>query len=137
MRKLTNHVSLSHVCLTAPNITLHSQVHDKLERLAAGLHSPGALASAAASAAATPRSSFDARSLSSGRARSEHAEARARPEDQYEILCNDVVLPLDMTLAAVRQFVWRQSAELVMHYRRKRVLTPGSVASGHGVVPAR
>lgn len=60
-----------------------------------------------------------------------------RPEDQYEILCNDVVLPLDMTLAAVRQFVWRQSAELVMHYRRKRALSPGSVYSGHGAGPAR
>ncbi|EIW53101.1 uncharacterized protein TRAVEDRAFT_32004 [Trametes versicolor FP-101664 SS1] len=119
VRKLTNHV------------------HDKLERLAAGLHSPGVPTSASASAAATPRSSFDARSLSSGRARSEHAEARVRPEDQYEILCNDVVLPLDMTLAAVRQFVWRQSAELVMHYRRKRALSPGSVYSGHGAVPAR
>ncbi|CAK5274050.1 unnamed protein product [Mycena citricolor] len=28
---------------------------------------------------------------------------RARPEDSYEILCNDVVLPMDMTIAAVRQ----------------------------------
>ncbi|KAH8113149.1 hypothetical protein DFH11DRAFT_1510830 [Phellopilus nigrolimitatus] len=45
-----------------------------------------------------------------------------RAEDAYEILCNDQVLPLEMTLAAVRQFVWRQSSELVMHYRRK----PGS-----------
>lgn len=42
-----------------------------------------------------------------------------RAEDVYEILCNDQVLPLEMTLAAVRQFVWRQSGELVMHYRRK------------------
>jgi hypothetical protein len=41
--------------------------------------------------------------------------------EEYEILCNEVVLPLTMTLAAVRQFVWKQSSELVMHYRRKRV----------------
>ena len=46
--------------------------------------------------------------------------ARPRPDETWEILCNDVVLPLDMTLAAVRQFVWRQAAELTMHYRRKR-----------------
>ncbi|KAH7906675.1 hypothetical protein BJ138DRAFT_1162084, partial [Hygrophoropsis aurantiaca] len=44
---------------------------------------------------------------------------RARAEDMYEILCNDSVLSLDMTLAAVRQFFWRQSAELIMHYRLK------------------
>ncbi|KAF8880654.1 hypothetical protein BD779DRAFT_1675814 [Infundibulicybe gibba] len=44
---------------------------------------------------------------------------RPRAEDVYEVLCNDVLLPLDMTLAAVRQYVWKQSTELVMHYRRK------------------
>jgi WD repeat-containing protein 48 len=43
-----------------------------------------------------------------------------RAEDLYEILCNDLVLPYDMTLAAIRQFVWKQSSELVMHYRRKQ-----------------
>jgi Domain of unknown function (DUF3337) len=52
-------------------------------------------------------------SISSEKPRSSNAE------DMYEILCNDIVLPLDMTLAAVRQFVWRQSSELTMHYRRK------------------
>ena len=47
-----------------------------------------------------------------------------KAEDLYQILCNDVVLPLDMTLAAVRQFIWRQSTELIMYYRRKAVLPP-------------
>lgn len=41
-----------------------------------------------------------------------------RAEDVYEILCNDVVMPLSITLAAIRQYVWKQSSELVMHYRR-------------------
>jgi WD repeat-containing protein 48 len=41
-----------------------------------------------------------------------------RAEDVYEILCNDVVMPLGMSLAAIRQYVWKQAAELVMHYRR-------------------
>ncbi|KAJ7091399.1 hypothetical protein B0H15DRAFT_835950 [Mycena belliarum] len=45
---------------------------------------------------------------------------RPRAEDLYEILCNDVVLPLDMSIGAVRQYVWRQSAELTMCYRRNR-----------------
>lgn len=30
-----------------------------------------------------------------------------------------MVLPLDMTLAAVKQYIWRQAAELTMYYRRK------------------
>lgn len=39
--------------------------------------------------------------------------------DGFEILCNDVLLPNNMTLAAVRHYVWRQAGELVMQYRRK------------------
>ncbi|KAG1750625.1 uncharacterized protein EDB91DRAFT_1108492 [Suillus paluster] len=50
---------------------------------------------------------------------SQHSQDRARGEDLYEILCNDSVLPLDMTLAAVRHYFWRQAGELVMHYRSK------------------
>ncbi|KAI6022697.1 hypothetical protein EDC04DRAFT_2935218 [Pisolithus marmoratus] len=42
---------------------------------------------------------------------------RARAEEIYEILCSDLVVPLDMTLGAVRHYFWRQSSELVMHYR--------------------
>jgi WD repeat-containing protein 48 len=50
-------------------------------------------------------------------------------EDLYEILCNDVVLPLDMTLAAVHQFVWKQAATLILHYR-KRIVTPTTTGRG-------
>ncbi|KAF9476316.1 WD40 repeat-like protein [Pholiota conissans] len=46
---------------------------------------------------------------------------RPRAEDEYEILCSDTLLPLGMSLAAVRQHVWKQSIELVLHYRRKRI----------------
>ncbi|KAH9931751.1 hypothetical protein B0H21DRAFT_699788 [Amylocystis lapponica] len=86
---------------------LTSHVQDKLDKLA-GSHAP--------TSPNTPRSSLDTRSLSSARSRD---ETRPRAEDLYEILCNDVVLPLDMTLAAVRQYVWRQSVELSMYYRRR------------------
>ncbi|KAJ7612520.1 hypothetical protein DFH06DRAFT_151329 [Mycena polygramma] len=48
---------------------------------------------------------------------------RPRAEDMYEILCNDVVLPLDMSIGAIRQYVWRQSTELTMCYRRNREMT--------------
>ncbi|KAG9029580.1 hypothetical protein FS837_003512, partial [Tulasnella sp. UAMH 9824] len=47
-----------------------------------------------------------------------------KPEDMYELLCNDTVLPLTMTIGAVRHYVWRQSGELMMYYRRKN--PPGS-----------
>ncbi|OCH87028.1 hypothetical protein OBBRIDRAFT_736896 [Obba rivulosa] len=96
VRKLTNHVQ------------------DKLDKIAGSHTSPS-----------TPRTSSDSRSLSSG-AKSRESELRPRAEDVYEILCNDMVLPLDMTLAAVRQFIWRQSGELSMYYRRK---TPAVASS--------
>lgn len=71
----------------------------------------------------TPRSSFETRGLPPMYAVSmpkpSLAVPKPRAEDVYEILCNDAVLPLDMTLAAVRQFIWRSAGELVMHYRRK------------------
>ncbi|CCL98378.1 uncharacterized protein FIBRA_00373 [Fibroporia radiculosa] len=93
--------------LRVRKLTIH--VQDKLDKLTGsrGPTSPN-----------TPRSSFDSRSMSSA-GRGREPEVRPRAEDLYEIVCNDVVLPLDMTLAAVRQFVWRQSAELSMYYRRK------------------
>lgn len=44
----------------------------------------------------------------------------AAPDERYvEILCNDVALDPEMSLATVRDFIWkRHSAELVLHYRR-------------------
>ena len=91
------------------------------------------VASSATSPRTYPRSSADthrtasssspanAAATTAARARdADGGHARPRPDETWEILCNDVVLPLDMTLAAVRQFVWRQAAELTMHYRRKR-----------------
>jgi len=50
-----------------------------------------------------------------------------RPDEFWEIVCNDTVLPPNMTLAVVRQHVWRQSGEVVLHYRRKR---PGAYGKG-------
>jgi len=45
--------------------------------------------------------------------------SKKHPEEIYEILCNDMLLPWYMTLAAVKQFIWRQAAgELVLQYRR-------------------
>ncbi|KAF9466659.1 hypothetical protein BDZ94DRAFT_1186716 [Collybia nuda] len=51
-------------------------------------------------------------------ATSSDSKPHRRAEDEYEILCNEVLLPLSMSLAAVRQYVWKQGVELTMHYRR-------------------
>ena len=58
----------------------------------------------------------------------EGRKAEKKAEDLFEILCNDQILPIDMTLAAVRQFVWRQASELVLHYRRKAGTIPSSAS---------
>ncbi|KAG9001017.1 hypothetical protein FRB90_011691, partial [Tulasnella sp. 427] len=52
-----------------------------------------------------------------------------KPEELYELLCNDTVLPLTMTIGAVRHYVWRQSGELLMYYRRKNPSVPQSSKS--------
>jgi len=72
----------------------------------------------------TPRSSFDVKKPTPSNSSVRSSQSSARAEDVYQILCNDTVLSLDMTLAAVRQFVWRQSTELMMYYRRKDVIMP-------------
>ncbi|KAG7093948.1 hypothetical protein E1B28_007581 [Marasmius oreades] len=64
----------------------------------------------------SPRTSIDSNAHTS-------TKSRAAAENMYEILCNEVVLPLDMTLAAVRQYVWKQAGELTMHYRLKEMRT--------------
>ena len=76
---------------------------------------PGPTGLAPASHPASPRSSSE-QILSSP---STAAERHHRAAGEFEILCNDVVLPNNMTLAAVRHYVWRQGNELTMHYRRK------------------
>lgn len=113
--------------LRVMKILLH--VQDKLERIQAH-------AASGESRAPSARSSVDSQAHHHlGSQQSHHRQSslapnspggskpasRPRAEDMYEILCNEAVLPLSMTLLAVRQFVWRQSAELVMYYRRKSV----------------
>ncbi|THH15451.1 hypothetical protein EW146_g5015 [Bondarzewia mesenterica] len=100
--------------LRVRKLTYH--VQDKIDKMS------GNLSTATASPRASPRSSVDTHRTGSSAAVGTRSDGhgRTRPEETWEILCNDVVLPLDMTLAAVRQFIWRQSAELTMHYRRRR-----------------
>jgi WD repeat-containing protein 48 len=116
VRKLLNHVRM-HCFLLTPTLT-SPQVQDKLEKMSqTPPHSPhNALPTGQTprhTPKSTPRSSWGS-----------HHGAKPKAEDLYEILCHDAVLPLDMTLAAVRQFVWRSSDELELHYRRKSPVLP-------------
>ncbi|THH05585.1 hypothetical protein EW145_g4683 [Phellinidium pouzarii] len=123
VRKLTNHVQdkLDKNLQSKPSSPRSSS--DIANTHARGSSSPAsAPSSLPTSRASTPRLSSNLSLQGHGHG----APALPRAEDTYEILCNDHVLPLDMTLAAVRQFVWRSASELIMHYRRK----PRSSSSG-------
>ncbi|CDU22947.1 uncharacterized protein SPSC_01577 [Sporisorium scitamineum] len=43
------------------------------------------------------------------------------PQDMIEILCNDVVLPLNVTLAQCQRFFWRSSGDIRLEYRMKKL----------------
>ncbi|KAE9411423.1 WD40 repeat-like protein [Gymnopus androsaceus JB14] len=81
---------------------LVNHVQDKLDKFAA---------STASLATSSARTSIDSQ---------HHPPARPPAEDLYEILCNDTLLPLDMSLAAVRHYIWRQPSELTLYYRLKQ-----------------
>ena len=101
VRKLVLHVCTPHSRFPLAH-TVH-QVHEKMEKLLPDTNT-------------RPRASAEGQEQQSP----PPSPPKPRAEDMYEILCNDLVLPYDMTLAAIRQFVWKQSSELVMHYRRKQ-----------------
>lgn len=64
--------------------------------------------------------------------------AGAVPDDRYvEILCNDTLVDPDMSLATVRDFIWKRSNhELILEYRRaKQVASPSSPAPPPPLLP--
>ncbi|KAF9522883.1 hypothetical protein CPB83DRAFT_776377 [Crepidotus variabilis] len=85
-----------------------NHVQDKLDRMSSGSRAPSVRSSVDGNSPHTPHSP--------------NSPPRPRSEDAYEILCNDTLLPYGMSLAAVRQYVWKSSAELVMCYRRRKTL---------------
>jgi WD repeat-containing protein 48 len=46
--------------------------------------------------------------------------AELAPHEMIEILCNDVVLPVDVTLAQCQRFYWRAGGDIKLEYRSKR-----------------
>ncbi|KAI5123015.1 hypothetical protein M0805_007636 [Coniferiporia weirii] len=114
VRKLTYHVQEKLDKAPQSKFSSPRSSTDIANNHARGSPSPAPTPSPSASRSSTPRLSQHSPLHGHG-----HESTLPRAEEVYEILCNDQVLPLDMTLAAVRQFVWRSSGELVMHYRRK------------------
>ncbi|SPO25251.1 uncharacterized protein UTRI_02633_B [Ustilago trichophora] len=43
------------------------------------------------------------------------------PHEMIEILCNDVVLPVDVTLAQCQRFFWRSGGDIRLEYRMKKL----------------
>lgn len=48
-------------------------------------------------------------------------EQTLAPHELIEILCNDVVLPLDVTLAQCQRFFWRTGGDIRLEYRMKKL----------------
>ncbi|ODV94991.1 hypothetical protein PACTADRAFT_50826 [Pachysolen tannophilus NRRL Y-2460] len=46
-------------------------------------------------------------------------ETGFKPEEFIELLCQDQVLPLDMTLGTVKARIWKKNSDVVLYYRRK------------------
>jgi len=97
-----------------PSLDPHSQSH------ATTAHAGGGADQAAAAAAAVVVVSLQEQKPT-------RPHPPPRPEDVWEIVCNDTVLPPNVTLAVVRQYIWRQSGEVVLHYRCK--WTPAAAAA--------
>jgi hypothetical protein len=83
-------------------------------------HRPPSSSSTRSSGSNHHQTSGNTRHRKSSRAAiEEEGSVQKKPEDLYELLCNDVVIPNSMTLAAVKHFRWKSGGELVMEYRKK------------------
>ncbi|KAL2155402.1 hypothetical protein VTH82DRAFT_144 [Thermothelomyces myriococcoides] len=40
-----------------------------------------------------------------------------KPEEYLELYCNDQLLPVKMTLATLRTYIWRDTKDIVLHYK--------------------
>ena len=51
----------------------------------------------------------------------ENAGQQVAPHEMIEILCNDAVLPVDVTLAQCQRFFWRSGGDIRLEYRMRKV----------------
>ncbi|RUS23483.1 hypothetical protein BC938DRAFT_475084, partial [Jimgerdemannia flammicorona] len=54
-----------------------------------------------------------------GEGKSRHRESYLKPENWLELLCGDQILPSTMTLATIRQHIYKSSGDLPLTYRYK------------------
>ncbi|KAL3133704.1 hypothetical protein ABBQ32_008201 [Trebouxia sp. C0010 RCD-2024] len=55
----------------------------------------------------------------------ENGEAQQQPQgDVLELTCNGMAVPYDLSLAAVRQYIWKRSDDPVLQYRRQNSNKP-------------
>ncbi|CAN8104053.1 unnamed protein product [Discula destructiva] len=47
----------------------------------------------------------------------EQNPAALKPEEYLELYCNDQQLPIDMTLATLRAYIWKNANDVVLHYK--------------------
>ncbi|XP_046396386.1 WD repeat-containing protein 48 [Ischnura elegans] len=94
-------------------------VYEKV--LGAGGNSSGTGAAAGADAMGTgsPGAERPAGSTQNGNnpSEGEGPETASLAEEKVELLCNDQVLDPSMDLRTVRHFIWKNSADVVLHYR--------------------
>jgi len=98
-------------------------IHDKIAAKAAASPRPSRPTSPSSSQISLPGTSSSRHHRAHTPSPRSHTHPHL-PEEIYEILCDEAVVPWYMTLAAVRQYIWRQNGELVLSYRRR---TPSSV----------
>ena len=48
-------------------------------------------------------------------------QSQLAPHEMIEILCNDAVLPVDVTLAQCQRFFWRAGGDIRLEYRMKKL----------------
>ncbi|PLB42072.1 WD repeat protein [Aspergillus candidus] len=59
----------------------------------------------------------------------EREEGGMKPEEYLELYCQNMLLPLNMTLATMRTHIWRSSSDMILHYRangKREIPMPGS-----------
>lgn len=96
-----------------------------LSSIVSSSHPFPAVAAAAAASLASARNA--AVTGTAGKAHEENDSSRVKPEKVIEVLCQGIVVPITMNLAACRQFIWVACGpsdaggnDVVLQYRMKK-----------------
>lgn len=101
--------------------------HNKLDALQASSQAASASGSAPLARSGTRTSLSSNMSFSTPLTSNDHEnipEPTLLPEDEVEILCNEQVVPLNITLAACAKYSYGKSGDIMLYYRRRRTVSP-------------